>query len=106
MDMSQAPSAPYRPLRLKLWPRVKPVVCRCGGDRAPSGDANSGGGVSLGTPSQEIRAHLWRTYLLELVWNTLVLIAGVGRGGSFSALASRGSSPCTTFQVDGSLSGC
>ena len=35
---------------------------------------------SLATPSQEIWAHLWRTYLLELVWNTLVLIAGVGTG--------------------------
>jgi iron(III) transport system permease protein len=35
---------------------------------------------SLVTPSQEIWAHLWRTYLLELVWNTLVLIAGVGIG--------------------------
>ena len=35
---------------------------------------------SLATPSLEIWAHLWRTYLLELVWNTLVLIAGVGTG--------------------------
>ena len=35
---------------------------------------------SLATPSQEIWLHLWRTYLLELVWNTLVLIAGVGTG--------------------------
>jgi iron(III) transport system permease protein len=35
---------------------------------------------SLATPSQEIWVHLWRTYLLELVWNTLVLIAGVGMG--------------------------
>jgi iron(III) transport system permease protein len=35
---------------------------------------------SLATPSGEIWAHLWRTYLLELVWNTLVLIAGVGVG--------------------------
>ena len=28
----------------------------------------------------EIWTHLWRTYLLELVWNTLALIAGVGTG--------------------------
>jgi iron(III) transport system permease protein len=33
---------------------------------------------SLATPSVAIWAHLWRTYLLELVWNTLALIAGVG----------------------------
>jgi iron(III) transport system permease protein len=35
---------------------------------------------SLATPSIEVWAHLWRTYLLELVWNTLALIAGVGLG--------------------------
>jgi iron(III) transport system permease protein len=35
---------------------------------------------SLATPSRDIWAHLWHTYLLELVWNTLVLIAGVGSG--------------------------
>jgi iron(III) transport system permease protein len=28
----------------------------------------------------EIWAHLWRTYLLELLWNTLALIVGVGLG--------------------------
>ena len=39
-----------------------------------------GGGVLAGHPSVEIWAHLWRTYLLELVWNTLALIAGVGLG--------------------------
>jgi iron(III) transport system permease protein len=35
---------------------------------------------SVATPSVEIWAHLWHTYLLELVWNTLALIAGVGAG--------------------------
>jgi iron(III) transport system permease protein len=35
---------------------------------------------SLATPSVEIWAHLWRTYLLELVWNTLALLVGVGLG--------------------------
>lgn len=35
---------------------------------------------SLATPSVDIWAHLWRTYLLELVWNTLALIVGVGLG--------------------------
>jgi iron(III) transport system permease protein len=35
---------------------------------------------SLATPSLDIWAHLWRTYLLELVWNTLRLMAGVGLG--------------------------
>ena len=80
MHTSQAPTPPYRPLRLRLWPK---------GDLWPV----AAGGVallvatpilvvvsSLATPSQEVWAHLWRTYLLELVWNTLVLIAGVGMG--------------------------
>ncbi|HSF29142.1 MAG TPA: iron ABC transporter permease [Candidatus Tectomicrobia bacterium] len=35
---------------------------------------------SLATPSVDIWAHLWRTYLLELIWNTLALVAGVGLG--------------------------
>lgn len=35
---------------------------------------------SLATPSVEIWLHLWRTYLLELVWNTLALLVGVGLG--------------------------
>src|SRR5688572_27814076 len=35
---------------------------------------------SLATPSVAVWAHLWRTYLLELVWNTLALIAGVSVG--------------------------
>jgi iron(III) transport system permease protein len=35
---------------------------------------------SLATPSLEVWRHLWHTYLLELVWNTLVLVAGVGVG--------------------------
>jgi iron(III) transport system permease protein len=35
---------------------------------------------SLATPSVDIWVHLWRTYLLELVWNTLALIVGVGLG--------------------------
>jgi iron(III) transport system permease protein len=35
---------------------------------------------SLATPSLDIWVHLWRTYLLELVWNTLALIVGVGLG--------------------------
>jgi iron(III) transport system permease protein len=35
---------------------------------------------SLATPSVDIWAHLWHTYLLELICNTLALIAGVGLG--------------------------
>jgi iron(III) transport system permease protein len=35
---------------------------------------------SLATPSVDIWEHLWHTYLLELIWNTLALIVGVGLG--------------------------
>lgn len=35
---------------------------------------------SLLTPSTEIWAHLWETQLVELIWNTLRLMVGVGLG--------------------------
>jgi iron(III) transport system permease protein len=35
---------------------------------------------SLATPSVDIWVHLWHTYLLELIWNTLALTVGVGLG--------------------------
>jgi iron(III) transport system permease protein len=35
---------------------------------------------SIATPSFEVWRHLWETQLTELVWNTLVLIIGVGLG--------------------------
>lgn len=37
---------------------------------------------SIATPSLEVWRHLWETQLTELVWNTLVLIVGVGLGVS------------------------
>jgi iron(III) transport system permease protein len=36
--------------------------------------------LSLATPAYEIWGHLWRTQLAGLLWNTLVLILGVGTG--------------------------
>jgi iron(III) transport system permease protein len=36
--------------------------------------------ASLAHPSLEIWAHLWETQLVELIWNTLTLMAGVGVG--------------------------
>jgi len=36
--------------------------------------------VSLAHPAREVWAHLWRTQLLELLGNTLALLAGVGAG--------------------------
>jgi len=35
---------------------------------------------SLVTPSLDIWLHLWQTQLLDLIWNTLTLIVGVGGG--------------------------
>src|SRR5919108_6078814 len=80
MHTSQATTAPDRPLRSGLWQN---------GDLWPV----AAGAVallvavpivvvlsSLATPSLDIWVHLWRTYLLELVWNTLALIVGVGLG--------------------------
>ncbi len=36
--------------------------------------------VSLAHPAYDVWAHLWRTQLLELIGNTLALLAGVGAG--------------------------
>jgi iron(III) transport system permease protein len=36
--------------------------------------------ASLAHPAREVWAHLWRTQLLELIANTLALVAGVGAG--------------------------
>jgi iron(III) transport system permease protein len=36
--------------------------------------------LSLGEPAYDVWAHLWRTQLLELIGNTLALLAGVGAG--------------------------
>jgi iron(III) transport system permease protein len=80
MDMSQAPIAPYRSLRLKLWLRGNLWSVGAGAIALLVATPILVVVSSLGIPSQEIWAHLWRTYLLELVWNTLVLIAGVGTG--------------------------
>ncbi|HET7874366.1 MAG TPA: iron ABC transporter permease [Methylomirabilota bacterium] len=35
---------------------------------------------SLATPDVQVWAHLWRTQLAELIWNTLRLLLGVGAG--------------------------
>ncbi len=35
---------------------------------------------SIATPSLDVWKHLWETQLTELIWNTLILIAGVGLG--------------------------
>ena len=48
--------------------------------RDSGGHAARSGALVAVTPSVEIWVHLWRTYLLELVWNTLALLVGVGLG--------------------------
>jgi iron(III) transport system permease protein len=80
MHTGQASTAHYRPLRLQLWPRVNLWSIGAGAIAVVVATPILVVVSSLATPSLEIWAHLWRTYLLELVWNTLVLIAGVGVG--------------------------
>jgi iron(III) transport system permease protein len=45
--------------------------------------------LSLASPAYAIWAHLWRTQMAELLWNTLILLLGVGAGtlGLGTALA-------------------
>jgi iron(III) transport system permease protein len=80
MHTGQASTAPYRLLRLQLWPRVNLWSLAAGAIALVVATPILVVVSSLATPSVEIWAHLWRTYLLELVRNTLVLIAGVGVG--------------------------
>ena len=52
---------------------------------------------SLAVPSGDVWRHLWRTQLLELIANTLLLLLGVGRARCSSAAASPGSWCSTGF---------
>jgi iron(III) transport system permease protein len=80
MSTSQATTAPYHRPRLGLWLKggLWPVVA--GAIALLVATPIIVVVSSLATPSGDIWAHLWRTYLLELIGNTLLLIAGVGLG--------------------------
>src|SRR5919108_6406231 len=80
MHTSQATTVPDRRLRLGLWQHGDPWPVAAGVIALLVAMPILVVVSSLATPSREVWAHLWRTYLLELVWNTLVLIAGVGMG--------------------------
>lgn len=80
MHTSLASTTPDRSLRLRLWPKECLWPLGAGAIALLVATPILVVVSSLATPSREIWLHLWRTYLLELVWNTLVLIAGVGTG--------------------------
>jgi iron(III) transport system permease protein len=80
MDMSQAPIARYRSTPLRIWPRLNLWSVAVGAIALIVATPILVVVSSLGTPSREIWAHLWHTYLLELIWNTGILIGGVGTG--------------------------
>jgi iron(III) transport system permease protein len=80
MHTSQATTAPYRRLSLGSWQNGGLWAVTAGAIALLVGMPILVVVSSLATPSREIWAHLWHTYLLELVWNTLVLITGVGIG--------------------------
>src|SRR5262245_55729087 len=80
MAMSQASIAPYRSTPLQSWPRLNLWSVAVGAIALIVATPILVVVSSLSTPSREIWAHLWRTYLLELIWNTGILIGGVGTG--------------------------
>src|SRR5262245_17052470 len=80
MRTSQAMTVSYRRPRPVLWLKGDPWSVAAGAVAALVAMPIIVVLSSLATPSVEIWVHLWRTYLLELVWNTLALIVGVGLG--------------------------
>jgi iron(III) transport system permease protein len=69
-----SPPRPAQRLRPYLWPLAAGVIALL--VAIPIVVVVS----SLATPSMDIWVHLWHTYLLELICNTLALMAGVGLG--------------------------
>jgi iron(III) transport system permease protein len=80
MHTSQASTIPHRRTRPALWLKGDPWPVAAGVVALLVATPIAVVVSSLATPSVDIWTHLWRTYLLELVWNTLALIAGVGLG--------------------------
>jgi iron(III) transport system permease protein len=80
MHTSRAVSLPRRKPRPALWPWHDPWPIAAGIIALLVATPIIVVVSSLATPSVDIWAHLWHTYLLELIGNTLALIAGVGLG--------------------------
>jgi iron(III) transport system permease protein len=80
MHMSQATTLSHRQSRPARWPRPDPWPVAAGTIGLLVATPIMVVVSSLATPSVDIWAHLWRTYLLELIWNTLALVVGVGLG--------------------------
>ena len=80
MHTSQATAIPHRLSRSALWSRRDLWPVAAGMIALLVATPIVVVVSSPASPSVEVWAHLWRTYLLELVWNTLALIAGVGLG--------------------------
>jgi iron(III) transport system permease protein len=78
--MSQATTLSHRQPRPARWPRRDPWPVAAGTIGLLVATPIMVVVSSLATPSVDIWAHLWRTYLLELIWNTLTLVVGVGLG--------------------------
>lgn len=80
MDASQPSAVPYDARRAASWPWRDPWPVAAGVVALLVATPILVVLFSLATPSLDIWAHLWRTSLVGLIWNTFALIAGVGLG--------------------------
>ncbi|MFQ5916626.1 MAG: ABC transporter permease [Candidatus Binatia bacterium] len=80
MNESQERATSPHPRRLKIRPGSDPWLVAAGTIALLVATPILVVVSSLVSPSSDIWAHLWETQLVELIWNTLILIIGVGLG--------------------------
>jgi len=78
MNESQARTIHPAPTNHRIWPGSDPWVVAAGTVALLVATPILVVVSSLVSPSPDIWAHLWETQLVELIWNTLILIIGVG----------------------------
>ncbi len=78
MNESQARTIHPTPRNHRIWPRSDPWLVAAGTVALLVATPILVVVSSLVSPSPDIWAHLWETQLVELIWNTLILIIGVG----------------------------
>ena len=78
MNESQERATSPNPRRFKIWSGSDPWLVAAGTVALLVATPILVVVSSLVSPSPDIWAHLWETQLVELIWNTLILIIGVG----------------------------
>ncbi|MFQ5990383.1 MAG: ABC transporter permease [Candidatus Methylomirabilales bacterium] len=80
MASSQAKTVAYGIRHFRLWRPRDPWPVAAGAVALLVATPILVVAASIVTPSLEVWKHLWETQLIELIWNTFILIGGVGIG--------------------------